>query len=167
MDVSEYQKLIRESLTLRNTSALQREPAHQFRECVQKDIWTIHANQRLHYRLKSKHSNLTIRQKKGTVEAVELLQNIEGCLQEEVTEEGEQIRYLFAREGTYFFPSHQFIAEEVDLYFFSLPEKELPSCWPTITPFLRGTANEVVFSAENGFPAFTAYHLNAQFDVEL
>lgn len=85
-------------------------------------------------------------------------------MQEEIDSDGQQIRYLFAPEGTYLFPSHRFTAEEVDLYFFSLPGAELPASWPKEVPFLRAAAHDVVFSAGEGFPSFTAYHLNAEFD---
>jgi hypothetical protein len=163
-DLADYEKLIQESVELRSKSALERQPAHQLRTQVQKDIWTLNNRQRLHYRLKSQRSDLTIGQKKGKIDAVEKLQKIDCCMQEEFDGDGQQIRYLFADDGTYFFPSHKFIAEEVDLYFFSLQGHELPRSWPSESPFLRGTANEVIFSASEGFPAFTATHLNAEFD---
>ncbi len=164
-DLPEYETLVRESAELRSKSALEQEPARQFRTAVQKDIWTLQAQERLHYRLKSLSSDLTIRQIKGKIDAVEQLQNIECCMQEEIDQDNQQIRYLFAAEGAYFFPSHRFAAEEVDLYFFSLPGAELPSSWPATTPFLHGTASEAVFSAKDGSPSFTAYHLNAEFDI--
>ncbi len=164
-DLADYAKLIDESLELRSQSALERRPARQLRKEVQKDIWTINNHQRLHYRLKSQGSDLTIRQKKGKVEAIEELQEIECCMQEEINGNEEQIRYLVASEGTYSFPSHRFVAEDADLYFFSLPGTELPPLWPTEAPFLRGHAHEVVFSAAEGLPSFTAYHLNAELDT--
>ncbi len=164
IDLPKYQTLIRESVELRSKSALEREPAHQFRTEVQKDIWTLNNQQRLHSRLKSQGSDLTIRQIKGKIEASEQLKEVECCMQEEIEGENQQIRYLFTPEGTYLFPSHRFAAEEVDLYFFSLPGAELPASWPTEPSFLRGTAHNVAFSAKEGFPSFTAYHLNAEFD---
>lgn len=160
----EYKKLVRESLELRSKPALEREPAHQCRKEVQKDIWTFNGNQRLHYRLKSRGSELKIVQTKGKIDLKEHLENIECCMQEEIDRDTQQIRYIFAPEGTYLFPSHRFTADEADLYFFSLPGSELPIFWPTETPFLQGTASEVVFSASAGLPSFTAYHLNAEID---
>jgi len=166
-ELAEYQKLVKESLELRSKPALEREPTQQLRKEVQKDIWTFNNNQRLHYRLKSEGSELKIVQTKRKVDVREELQKIECCLQEEIGSNAQQVRYIFAPEGTYLFPSHRFMTEEADLFFFSLPGSELPSIWPKEAPFLRGTASEVLFSADLGSPAFTAYHLNAELNREV
>jgi hypothetical protein len=163
-DLIEYKRLIRESVDFRSKTAIEKEPICQLRTNVQKDIWSYNNDQRLHYRLMSEKSDLIIIQKKGKVEAIEKLKNIECCLQEELNESSEEVRYIFAQNGTYYFPSHTFVAEEADLYFFTLAGHTLPTTWPATSPFLKGSVTEVVLTANSGIPSFTAYHLNAEFD---
>ena len=160
----EYQKLVRDSVELKSKSALERAPSLQSRKEVQKDIWTYNQDQRLHYRLNSRASELTILHTKKKVDLEERLEEIKCCLQEEIDADSQQIRYIFAPKGTYLFPAHRFVAEEAELYFFSLPGCELPVDWPTTTPFLHGRASDIVFSAGFGLPSFTAYHLNAELE---
>lgn len=105
-DIQNYHKLIQESADLRARRALEAEPAHQVRRGVQKDIWTpeSRSDQARHVQIQSAHSELTLFQKKGKLEAVEKLQQIHCSVAEDLT--------LTADEGTYTFPSHQFIAEK-------------------------------------------------------
>jgi hypothetical protein len=167
-DESHYRQLVRESIELRSKRALERHPARQLRKDVQKDIWTTNGKERSHFRLKSEGSDLLILQRKDKFEATEHLQNLECCLQEEVdvSENRQQLRYLSAKEGTYFFPTHRFLAQAVRLSFFRIGGIELPPSWPATSPFLRGTASEVSFSAAGKSPTFTARRLQAQLDPE-
>ncbi len=162
-DLPELKKLCRESAELRSKRALERHPAKQYRTDVQKDIWTVNGKERKHVRLKSERSDLVIRQRKDKFEATEHLQQLQCWVQEEVDpkEARQQIRYVTADRGTYFFPSHRFLTEEVNLSFYRLSGTELPDTIPTETPFLRGTAREISFNAAGKSTTFTAYDLRA------
>ncbi len=144
---------------------MQTVPRHQVRRGVQKDIWTISGKDRLHFRLKSDHSLLAIEQKQGKLEAVETLGNLECCLQESVdkTNGVQNIRYITGPKGTYSFPAHRFVADEVHLSFYQAPGTCLPRGKPETAPFLSGVAEEVVFSEIDHTPHFNAYHLKAEF----
>lgn len=163
-----YRKLVQESAELRSRHALERHPALQKREGVQKDIWAVNGSERLHFRLKSRHSELALTQKKDKVEAIEFLQDIDCWVQDEVDRAAslQQIRTLTAEEGIYYFPSHKFIAQHVNLAFFRLPGTELPLVLFPEKPFLTGVAREMSFAATSKTPTFTAYHLQAQFDPQ-
>lgn len=126
--ISAYRKLVRESAERHSRRALERAPARQTREGVQKDIWAIDGTERLHFRLNSKYSELTLKQKKDKIEAVEELQQIRCWIQEKVdpTAQMQQVRTLTAQEGAYYFPSHRFSAHTVHLAFYNLPGFELP-----------------------------------------
>lgn len=165
-DVGRYRKLVKESVELRSKRALERHPAHQLRHGVQKDIWTPKANERSHFRLRSEGSELIIQQKKDKFEATESLQNLECCVQEEIdlANQTQQVRFVTAELGTYFFPNHQFLANEVSILFYDLPGAELPQVMPDAHPFLKGHAKEASFSAGGKTANFTAYELQAQFD---
>lgn len=163
-----YKKLASESVALRSHHALERHPAHQKRERVQKDIWMANGDERLHFRLKSLYSDLTVTQKKDKVEAVETLKQIDCWIQDEIDrgKDLQQIRTLNAEEGVYYFPSHRFLAQSVHMAFFRLPGTEIPSSLFPEKPFLTGIAREVSFAATGKSPTFTAYHLKAQLDPE-
>ena len=165
-DDSTYRKLVMESSEIKSRRALERNPAHQKREGVQKDIWS--GPDRLHFRLKSAESELVISQKKEKVEAVEKLKHIECWLQDEIDVEHslQQIRTFSAETGVYHYPSHRFDAQSVYLAFFRIPGGELPDSLFPEKPFLTGLAREVNFSATSKNPTFTAYHLQAQLDPE-
>ncbi|HSX25953.1 MAG TPA: hypothetical protein VLE89_02990 [Chlamydiales bacterium] len=167
-DAPIYQKLSQESTALRSRHALERHPARQKREGVQKDIWVVNGNERLHFRLKSAYSHLTVAQKKDKVEATEELKQIDCWVQDEIDTVNslQQIRTLTADEGIYYFPSHRFLAQSVNLAFFRLAGTELPSSLFPEKPFLTGVAREVTFAATCKTPTFTAYHLRAELDPE-
>ena len=136
-------------------------PARQVRRGVQKDIWTAAG---LHFRLKSEDSVLALQQPRGKFRAVETLGNLECCLQEAVDRNTctQQVRYLTAPKGTYTFPEHKFVADEVHLSFYQLPGVELPSGKPEGVPFVSGIAEEVVFSEVDHAPHLNAHHLKAK-----
>jgi hypothetical protein len=163
IDSVSYRNLVQTSAELRARKALEREPIHQLRQGVQKDIWTFHDKKRLQLRLKSETSHLHLTQKKGKMEAVENLQNIE-CLIQEAIHPTQQIRRFVAKEGIYHFPSHQFLTDVVDLSFYQIPGTELPLSLEQETPFLTGTAKEAAFSAIHHTPTFNAQMLKLRLD---
>jgi hypothetical protein len=167
-DLPRYQKLVQESAELRSKKALEAHPARQLRKDVQKDIWTLSGAERTHLRLKSEGSELVIRQRKDKLEATEYLQNLTCSMQEEVNsaENRQQVRYLTALQGTYFFPSHRFLAEQVRLCFYQIGGIDLPQEMPQTPPFLRGAAREVSFSAAGKTGTFKAHHLQAELSSE-
>jgi hypothetical protein len=152
-----------EKTSIPSKRVLESQPGRQVRRGVQKDIWTISGDQRLHFRLRSQDSVLAIEQHKGKLEAVETLGVLECCLQEAVDQKTntQQVRYLTAPKGTYSFPAHKFVADEVLLSFYQLPGLCLPLGKPAIEPFVSGVAEEVVFSEVNHAPQLNASHLKA------
>lgn len=165
-EVSSYRKLTAASAELRSRKALEREPANQLRQGVQKDIWIANERQRLHFRFKSEKSHLALTQKKGKISAVEKLKQIECLIQEAVDPASsiQKLRMFRANEGTYYFPSHRFSANHIDLAFYQIPGIDLPSFLPLEKPFLTGTAQTITFSAADKNPAFTAHFLKIHLD---
>jgi hypothetical protein len=149
-----YNQLMEESVSLKMRRALERNGAHQIRRGVQKDIWTVRGDERLHYRLHSARSYLTLTQKKDRIEALEKLEDVECAIQEKVdsSRKVQQVRTLKAPRGTYMYPPHQFDLETVHFSFFKLPGNVLPETISEL-PFLQGEAdqthdqgNDLVFS---------------------
>jgi hypothetical protein len=140
-DQEEYQQLLRESAELHSKNALERQPAHQTRHRVQKDIWAFKNGKRVHFRVQSDLSELEISQKKGKFEAVEHLEDVSCFVQENLSENEQQIRTLKAERAVSYFPSHRFGAENIDVAFFKVPGTEMPNSMNGMTPFLTGTAD--------------------------
>ena len=179
-DKERYQKFVQENSLQRTRHALETHPATQNRKIVQKDFWIMQGSQRQHLRIQSQESELIIHERKGKLEAVEKLQHLDCWLQEPGTSSGsilqktaaerhggncqQQVRHLNAEEGIYFYPSHHFIAQTVQMQFFRLPGRDLPEAVDPELAFFSGTATEASFSACGKSPTFTAQHLHASFD---
>lgn len=167
-DFLAYQKLFEKKDTVRLKQVLQTHPLQQKRTHVQKDIWAVQKNQRLHFRLQSEQSDWIISQQKGKIEAVEHLKQLTGYIQDEIDLEHttQRIRTFTADQATYFFPSHRFLADTVHLAFFDLPGTDLPSSFPSEKPFLKGIAYDLDFTTTHQIPSLHAYHLQVDLDLE-
>jgi putative lipase involved disintegration of autophagic bodies len=165
-DEIEYRRLVQTHIDFLSRKGLEQEPVEQVRTDVQKDIWRIDGEDRLHFRLKSASSYLSLLQKKGKMEAVERLKQIECVMQEEINQEmqTQQLRVLKAEEGTYSFPAHCFKAKTVDLAFYQLPEIEIPFSLELEKPFLRGIAHNATLSAKEKTPNFHAKFLKLRLE---
>lgn len=106
-----YQNLIQESAALKAYNALEEAPVCQTRKGVRKDIWTIRERERLHSRIVSARSELTLIQQKEKAEAVEQLQEIKGWF------DGMEIRHLTAESGEWEFPKCRMTACHLTLDF--------------------------------------------------
>jgi hypothetical protein len=113
-DAPVYKKMMQISHELRSKNALERHPIEQFRQKVQKDIWTLNE----HYQIQSSESQLIVKQKKDKFEAIEYLKNINGQI-----EDKEQLRTFSALNGIYQIPTQNFIADNCNLVFFKMPDR--------------------------------------------
>jgi len=162
-DKGEYQHLIAET----TKEKPQTHPITQIRKGVQKEIWTVRNGQRALFRLNSEDSKLSILPKNGILDICEKLHNLEGCMQEEIipgTPSVQEIRTLKAENGTYFFPSHQFISDAVTLKFYRIVGSEFPTALLNSKPYLRGNVFDVAFGAQAKSLTFTADYLKADLD---
>lgn len=175
-DKGRYQKFVQQNSLQRARHALETHPATQNRQIVQKDFWIMQGSERQHLRIQSQESELIVHERKGKLEAVEKLQHLDCWMQEigngsssilqKIAPEShdQQVRHLTAEEGIYFYPSHHFIAQTVQMQFFRMPGHGLPETIDSTFAFFSGTATEVNFSACGKSPTFTAQHLHASFD---
>ena len=163
-DQKTYRTLLKESAALHSKRALEKEPAIQQRFEVQKDIWTLDGEERPHIRLISQDSTLTIRQRGKKFKANEKLHHITCWMQEKInrSDRTQQLRYLQAGEGTYEFPSHQFLAQHVHLSFHHLLGIDIPDTALQSPPYLKGIAQKILFHTSSKIPTFTAEHLRAE-----
>jgi len=139
-----------------NNSASLYESA-QAREKVRKDIWVITpATGRLHHRIESDRSLVSLHPKGGSIQVLEHLFGVRCWIQEK-----NGLRYILAEEGTYQYNSQSFKAHDVLLSLYKIPHGIFPTRLESYTPFLRGRAESVTFSLHAGVPHFEAFRFQA------
>lgn len=163
-----YFQTLKETEARRKEKVLSKQPMQQTREKVQKDLWIVQGGKRLHTRIASRRSHLTLSQKGGKIEAREDLEDLFSLLQEAIDPEKntQELRAFSSEKGLYLYPEHRFSAKQVDIAFYTAPGIELPSAKDLASPYLTGTASEVLFRATDKQPLLTAHHLRARLRME-
>jgi hypothetical protein len=140
----------------------------QQRKGVVKEIWfTQEDNSRLHYRIFSESSLLTIKPTGKNFELIEKLEKIKCWMQDKLYDPNagagpmQQIRFLAAEEGLYRYTTQEFLAQSVALSLYRLNGHELPKEMTT-KPFLKGIAEDVSFGVSGKSPQFKARHFKAE-----
>lgn len=168
-DIAKYKHLADEYRQLSNQSLSQ--SATQTRQGVRKDIWFLQEDaSRLHYRIESESSLLTLDPAGGKFDIVENLSSIRCWMQEKLYDSGpssmQQLRFLQAQEGIYRFRQQEFIASSVALSLFRLPGHELVTPTTTRDAFLKGNAENISFSVSGKTPQFEAHKFTASLRQE-
>ncbi|MBS3904003.1 MAG: hypothetical protein KGZ39_01585 [Simkania sp.] len=165
-DCSAYQLFAHQSRQAASHSA----PLCQNRLKVCKDIWFAEeGNQRLHYRIESASSSLTLEPKAKHIDVIERLEQMRCWMQDKLLtgtaqrNVSQQTRYFTAREGTYHFLSQQLIADKATLSLYRMPGDTLPDigCMPEYSPFLSGEAKRIALTVAGNTPTFQAYEFKA------
>ncbi len=144
----------------------------QQRKGVVKEIWfTQEDNSRLHYRIFSESSLLTIKPEGKSFDLIERLEKIKCWMQDKLYEPTagmspmQQIRFLAAEEGIYRYTSQEFLAQSVALSLYKLGGHELPTGTLATKPFLKGIAEDVSFAVSGKTPQFNAKHFKAELNT--
>ncbi len=162
-DVDAYYLLETKKAELSQTKNLA--TTQQSRHGVLKDIYLVEDHQRLHYRVRSVSSILTLVPRTGRFDLYEKLENIDCWLQDKLYYDPkgqhpmQQMKHLKAKEGTYDYTSSQFLAGSVDLSLYRVPGHLLVP--PSAPPFMHGIAEEVSFAVSGKNPEFHAHHFKA------
>lgn len=143
---------------------------YQKRQSVVKEIWFTQEDlSRLHYRICSQSSLLTLKPEGKKFEVVEKLENIQCWMQDKLYAATDsigpmqQVRFLQAQEGLYRFTTQEFLAQSVFLSLYRLIGSELPYEMTPHLPFLKGRAEDVSFAVSGKNPQFMAQHFKAEF----
>jgi hypothetical protein len=163
-DITRYKKFAaktKELATSRSASA-----TNQRREGVRKDIWfTQEDRSRLHYRIDSEASTLTLLPIDDKLDIIENLEHIKCWMQDKLYLAGEspmqQMRFFEADQGTYQYTTQQFLAQTVTLSLFRIPGHALPLRFDPSAAFLRGIAQDVSFSVSGKTTQFQAERFKA------
>lgn len=140
----------------------------QNRQGVVKEIYfSQEDNTRLHYRIESASSFLTLTPDGNKFDLNEKLEKIKCWMQDKLyyTSPGtgamQQMRFLEAEDGIYRYNTQQFLANQVNLSLYRISGHELPPSPMEENPFLRGIADEVSFAVSGKTPQFNASHFRA------
>jgi hypothetical protein len=166
-DKEEYEKILEKRKRSLSTGGLPLEAIHQMRDDVQKDIWTMNEKERLHFRIVSEHSDLSLHRTGKSITVSENLQNIRCWIQEKIlpAENQQIIRFFYAQEGLYQYPSHSFSSPHLFLSFFQIPGQDLPDDIFSYSPYLQGLADQVSFQFTEKIPGFEASRLRALYKL--
>ncbi len=145
--------------------------SQQSRAGVQKDLWITGADgRRLHDRIESLSSVLTLTPIDDHLDIIEHLSQIHCSMQDRITEqEGQpvqQVRYFEAASGIYQYSTNRFTAQSVSLALFRLPGTDLPLSFSQKSPFLKGIAQDVSFAVAGKSSQFQAKYFKATFEGE-
>jgi hypothetical protein len=142
---------------------------HQQRKDVVKEIWfTQEDDSRLHYRIFSESSLLTIKPEGKGFDLIEKLEKIQCWMQDKLYDPTagagamQQVRFLAAEEGIYRYTAQEFLAQSVGLSLYRMKGHELPRTTSGAKPFLQGIAEDVSFAVSGKNPQFKARHFNAE-----
>lgn len=166
-DIDTYKKWADQKQEIRSTPETLSSTAHQIRQGVCKDLWVSQEDKtRLHYRIESRSSLLTLVPEGNKVDMIENLEGIKCWVQDKLVgtpqdQPTQQIRFFEADHGTYCYTSQQFIAQSVALSLLRLPGHQLPSCIDPQSVFLKGLAQDVTFSLVGKNPQLQAHHFKA------
>jgi hypothetical protein len=139
----------------------------QRREGVRKDIWfTQEDRSRLHYRIQSQASTLTLLPTDERLDIIENLEHIQCWMQDKlyVANGGapmQQMRFFEADAGTYQYTTQKLAAQAVSLSLFRLPGHTIPLTVDPNTSFLHGIAKDVSFSFAGSTTQFQAEQFRA------
>lgn len=141
----------------------------QQRKGVVKEIWfTQEDRSRLHYRIFSASSLLTIKPDQKGFDLIEKLENMQCWMQDKLYDSAEnggpmqQVRFLAADEGLYHYTSQEFLAQSVALSLYRLSGHDLPDQRTAGHPFLKGMAEGISFAISGKNPQFQAKQFKAE-----
>ena len=170
-DYDAYHQMVRER-QLSSTPTYSSTKQH--RKEVRKEIWATQDDlSRLHYRIESLSSIVSIIPVQNKFNLVESLSSIKSWMQDklylsaEKKEPMQQLRYMEADQGMYSYASQNFTAQNVSLYLFrSLGHKLPEQAMDKEKAFLKGIAKDLSFTISTKVPNLQAEQFKAQLNHE-
>lgn len=166
-DITAMKNILREQENASSQSLLS--TTDQQRRGVTKEIWFSQEDRsRLHYRIASESSLLTVQPRGNKFELLEKLEKIQCWMQDKLytgASPMQQIRFFQAKEGLYRFTTQEFLAQSVALSLYRLSGNELPEELKGVHPFLKGIAQDVSFAVSGKSPQFNAQQFKAELNT--
>ena len=140
----------------------------QNRKSVVKEIYfSQEDHSRLHYRIESDASVLTLKPEGAKCNLIEKLEKMRCWMQDKLESSPkdqqpmQHMRYLEAEEGIYRYTAQQFLAQSVALSLYHIDGHNLPSSLTGVQPFLNGIAQDISFTVTGKTPQFQAQNFKA------
>lgn len=137
--------------------------AYQKRKDVKKDLYIIDNDIRKHYIIKSQNSEIFLNKKNQNYEIIENLDNITLICFENIDNISKlkQVKYITAKNGLYYFPSHNLELNDVDVSFFNTSKINKLNLNKA---YFSGHAKELNFSVEEKKPIIEISSFEGSFD---
>jgi len=162
-DKEEFNELVKNTYDSNPTS----KAVNQKRKNIQKDIYFSSDQDRYHTKITSIASDIELQLTNKKIKGAETLYDIEFWMQEKIERSSQKVKYCNAKQGKYFFPSHQFISDEVNLSFFHSKGKSLPEFFNSSEILMKATAKHIFFQLNNKGANFKADHIKAKLPEQL
>ncbi len=162
-DKKEFTELIKNTYNLNPVN----KTVNQKRKNIQKDIYFGSNQDRYHTKITSIASDIELRLTNKKIKGTETLHDIEFWMQEKIEKSSQKVKYCNAKQGKYFFPSHQFISDEVNLSFFHSKGKSLSEFFNSNEILMKATAKHILFQLNNKGANFRADHIKARLPEHL
>jgi hypothetical protein len=139
----------------------------QNREDVQKDLYMIDDNERVHFQISSTTSVLYLKQNKNNIDFYEKLSDINCNFQDKFIEKNnyfyQHLKNFTSKNGIYKYPSHSFVADDVSLNFYYLKKDIDFHNLERSNAYLQGKANNIELKLINKKPILQANDIDALF----
>jgi len=162
-DKKEFAELINNTYNSKSLKKI----VNQKRKNIQKDIYFSSGQDRYHTKITSIASDIELRLVNKKIKGTETLHDIEFWMQEKIENDSQKVKYCNAKQGKYFFPSHQFISDEVNLSFFHSKGKNLSDFFTSNEILMTATASHIFFQLNPKGANFKADHIKAKFPKTL
>jgi hypothetical protein len=156
-DYNNYKSLLEQNQERDTKNFFSSKTPYQKRKDVKKDIWISEDNKRTQIHILGNESEIFLQQKFGKIKLVEKIGGLSGW----VKEEGKNMRYFTAKNGSFSVPSHQFLAHDINM---AIIEKNEPLDFSKV--IMSGKANKLTFKLNKKSPRIHAEGFKAKFSVE-
>jgi hypothetical protein len=155
VDKKNFSELINNSHNLKKPHCFLK----QKRKNIQKDIYFNLNNELYHTKITSLASDINLEIINKKIKATETLYDLEFWMQEKIEHNFQKVKYFNASYGKYFFSTHQFISDEVNLVCFNAKGNKLSDMLDTSEILMKAKAKHIFFQLNNTGANFRADHI--------
>jgi hypothetical protein len=145
--------------------------AYQKHHDIHKEIWFNKKNQngeikRLQMVLRGKDADLILDHDQSRNEVIEKMKDLNAYIQEELyyskeNEPWQTVRFIKAKDATYYYNTNSLKADEVTLFLYQLPGHTLAASLDNYQPIMRGKAKKIELFFNGNDLNFKAHEMKA------
>ncbi|MBN2478716.1 MAG: hypothetical protein JXA94_00650 [Parachlamydiales bacterium] len=157
-DYEEFKKV-----TALNSSEIKSKNAYQERKNVKKDLYIVDSLERKHFIITSKSSEIYLDKMPKKYNVKEKLSDIEFHLLDS-DKLLSAVKYLQAKDGVYYFPEHEMVLNDVNIFFFQNVSKKIDSQNLDVNDaFFKGKSSKITFSIFDKKPKMISEDFKGKF----